>query len=316
MRKLAAPVSAFLLSLVLFVPGLRAEDVQDTWLKIQALPDQNTVAIGMMFLVNAQVMNSGSEGSAEFWANSCSYEKHWVTDNAAVIIQPWTCRENTLEQVTLDPGNTYQKNLILYVPKQEKTGPVTFRLGFKRMSENGDVAEPLWSDPVTMTVTVPEGATDVSPVADADAAAGLPEQASMPAGVASPEVPAPPAASDGQAEASVPDDPAQSPSSVFRDTGVPIRIRPGDEFSIVLGSNPTTGFMWKMTLPEGQRVVESLGSEYVSSNATLPGAPGEEIFRFKGAASGEIKADFVYRRPWEAKTAPLRKIFTILVEEN
>jgi hypothetical protein len=62
-----------------------------------------------------------------------------------------------MEEITIENGKAYQKNIILYIPKPEKAGPVTFRLGFKRMSENGDIADPLWSDPVTMNVTIPEG---------------------------------------------------------------------------------------------------------------------------------------------------------------
>ena len=140
---------------------------EDPSLTIQAAPDQNTAKLGMMFLTRVRVVNSSADTTTGFWANTCSYEKHWMTDNPAVFIQSWTCNENTLEEVTLEPEAAYEKNVILYISQQEKTGPVSFRLGFKRMSENGDIAEPLWSDPVTMTVVVPEEAQDsISPAAD------------------------------------------------------------------------------------------------------------------------------------------------------
>lgn len=125
---------------------------QEPLLKIQALSEQNSVKAGIMFLVHARVTNSSADTAADFWNHSCSYEKHWMTDNAEVLIQPWTCNENILEEVMLGPGEVYEKSIILYIPQKDKTEPVTFRLGFKRMSENGDVAEPLWSDPVTMNV--------------------------------------------------------------------------------------------------------------------------------------------------------------------
>lgn len=133
------------------VPCVRAES---SLLKIRALPDQNSARPGMMFLVHVRVENTASDASAGFWSNSCSYEKHWVTDNPAVLIQSWTCDENVLEEVELEGGEAYEKDIILYIPEKDETGPVTFRLGFKQMSENGDVAEPLWSDPVTMNVEV------------------------------------------------------------------------------------------------------------------------------------------------------------------
>ena len=147
----------FFLALVFFlstvIPLGSAADVP---LKIQAIPDQRSVKAGMMFLVPVKVINEGN-AAAEFWSNSCSYEKHWVTDHSGVFIQAWSCNEDDMEQVTLKTGDAYEKNIILYIPKPEKTGPVIFRLGFKRMGEDGESAEPLWSDPITMQVLVPEG---------------------------------------------------------------------------------------------------------------------------------------------------------------
>ncbi len=110
--------------------------------------------------------------------------------------------------------------------------------------------------------------------------------------------------------------PAANQPLVFQDPGVPIYVQPGQEFSIALVSNPSTGFRWKMTLPEGQEIVKFLGSEHVISEEVMPGVPGEEVSKFKAMIPGEIKVDFVYERPWETKTAPTRKIFTILVQEN
>ena len=280
---------------------------EDSLLKIQALPNQNSVKGGMMFLVHVQVANSSSDTSVDFWSNTCSYEKHWVTDNPGVFIQSWTCNENTLEQITLEPGDVYEKNIILYIPKKDKTEPVTFRLGFKRMSENGDVAEPLWSDPVTMNVIVSEEMKEAMPPPLADATSQVPDQAPMipvemnktpPTVVSDPAVP------------------VGSQPLMFQDPGVPIKVRPGEEFSIALASNPSTGFRWKMTLPEEQRTVKLLGSGYVASQKVMPGVPGEEVYKFKAITPSETKVDFVYERPWESKTAPTRKIFTILVQEN
>ncbi len=280
---------------------------EDPLLKIGALPDQNSVKGGMMFLVHAQVANSSSDTSVEFWGNSCSYEKHWVTDNAGVFIQSWTCNENALEQITLGPGDVYEKNIILYIPKKDKTEPVTFRLGFKRMSENGDVAEPLWSDPVTMDVIVPEEMREVTPAPAGEATSQAADQA-----------PEAPVEVNETSSTAVPDlaVPAGSQLRMFQDPGVPITVRSGEEFSIALVSNPSTGFRWKMTLPEDQKTVQSLSSGYVAPQKMIPGAPGEEVYKFRAVTPGETKVDFVYERPWEPETAPTRKIFTILVQEN
>lgn len=128
----------------------------DLSLKIEVLPDQSIVKAGTMFLVMARVINKW-EGATSFWANTCSFHKHWVSDVPEVLVQPWTCRENDVEEITLETDDVYEKNMMLYIPHVEKPGPLTFRLGFKRMSENNDVAGPLWSDPITLHVLAPEG---------------------------------------------------------------------------------------------------------------------------------------------------------------
>ncbi|MFH0984365.1 MAG: protease inhibitor I42 family protein [Candidatus Omnitrophota bacterium] len=293
-----------LLGVCFFCPVVRAED---PLLQIQVFPDQNSVKTGMMFLNRVEVSNTSDDTSVDFWSNTCSYEKHWVTDNPVVSIQSWTCNENTLEEVTLDPGNSYEKNIILYIPSQDKTGPVTFRLGFKRMSEDGDVAEPLWSDPITMNVVVPEEAkeTPIPPVAEI-----LPETSAQ-------------VSVDASKESDTPSSPVPSATPVtenkpliFRDPGVPVEVLPGEEFSIALASNPSTGFRWKMTMPEGDKTAQFVRSDHVVSQEVMPGVPGEEIFKFKAVTPGEGKIDFVYERPWEPRTAPTRKIFTILVQKN
>lgn len=311
----------FLCSLL---PLAHAEDAS---LSIQATTDQTSVKTGMMFLVHARVVNTNDDTSTGFWGNTCSYEKHWVTDNPDVLIQSWTCAENSLEEITLSPGDVYEKNLILYIPQQDKTEPVTFRMGFKRMSENGDIDEPLWSDPVTMKVIVPEAKGE----AGADDAAETPSDekgsddlldSDEPAGAEpAAEVGDEAEASDGSKGSLPSESEAVTPAVsgeplVFQDPGVPIEVQPGDEFSIALASNPSTGFRWKMTLPEGAQPVIFLGSQHVVEDTVMPGVPGTEVFKFKAAAEGEVQAAFVYERPWETITAPTRKIFTILVEEN
>lgn len=300
-------VLSFLVTFCFCFPGTILGE-QDPLLKIQAFPDQNSVKSGMMFLVHVQAVNSSSGASTDFWSNSCSYEKHWVTDNSGVLIQSWTCTENTLEEITLDPGESYEKNIILYIPNRSETGPVTFRLGFKRMSENGDIAEPLWSNQVTMNVIVPEGMEETATPSEAtDTALQTPAQAPVMSS-GTDDIPST-AVSDPAA-------PEGSQPLVFQDPGVPINVAPGEEFSIALTSNLSTGFRWKMTLPEDQQAVKFLSSAHVVSGEAMPGVPGQEVYKFKAMTAGETKADFVYKRPWEPKTAPTRKIFTILVEET
>ncbi len=134
-----------------FLPLAYAENS----LQITAHAEQGSIKAGMMFLVKVQVSSATSQ-PADFWSYRCSYEKHWVTDHPIVFIQSWTCAGDDRERIVLKPGELYEKKIIVYIPKKDKTEPVGFRLGFKRMAEDGQESEPVWSNPVNIQVIVPE----------------------------------------------------------------------------------------------------------------------------------------------------------------
>ncbi len=250
---------------------------------VEALPDQTTVTLGMMFLVKTRVINS-SEGSTDFWANTCSFEKQWVTDQEGIFIQAWTCNENGLEQIDLGPEEVYEKNLILYIPKQEKSGPVKFRLGFKRMDDTGDMTEPVWGDPVTIHVIVPEG---TAPAAATPAREEPPKKSSQP---------------------------VDSPPRIYTDPKEPIQVKPGKTFMISLASNPSTGYGWKMEFPEEEKILTLLDSKHVISSEPMPGAPGKQTYTFRALKAGQTKVRLVYQRPWIPSSADTREIFTVIVQ--
>lgn len=277
-----AVLCVFLFALL---PRVQAAEEQ---IQVKALPDQTTVTVGMMFLVKVQVLNQG-EGAVDFWANTCSFEKQWEADQAGISIQPWTCRENGLEEVQLKPQEVYEKNIMLYITQQEKTAPLTFRLGFKRMTETGDMTAPVWSDPVTVRVLVP-GETAVTKERTSSA-----------------EVPT------GEAR-----EIAVEASKVFTNPAATIYVRPDEIFSIVLDGNPTTGFSWVMSFPEEEKGLKLLEERYKPSAAAEArlGASGKQIYTFQALKPGQTKVRVVYRRPWVPSSADTREVFTVVVQEN
>jgi inhibitor of cysteine peptidase len=63
------------------------------------------------------------------------------------------------------------------------------------------------------------------------------------------------------------------------------RVVPGEEVTVRLAENPSTGFRW--TEPEyDPNVLEYLGSEY-ESGGVIPGAAGTRVVRFRAASPGE-----------------------------
>ncbi|MFP5212629.1 MAG: protease inhibitor I42 family protein [Acidobacteriota bacterium] len=97
-----------------------------------------------------------------------------------------------------------------------------------------------------------------------------------------------------------------------------IEVSEGEEFSISLASNITTGYQWRIDGPLDETVVALVGNEYVSSS-TGNGRPrvgqgGEEIWTFLGAGPGTTTFTMAYARPWEVDRAPISTVsFTINV---
>ena len=90
----------------------------------------------------------------------------------------------------------------------------------------------------------------------------------------------------------------------------------GQEFTIALGSNPTTGYSWHPNFDSVK--VEKVSNEYKADDTTgkqIVGSGGTEYFVFKGLQKGETQITFTYYRPWETPTAQDHtQVFTISIK--
>ena len=79
-----------------------------------------------------------------------------------------------------------------------------------------------------------------------------------------------------------------------------ISVKTGDEFTIKLDENPTTGYQWNYTISD-ESVLEISKDEYVNgSNAQdVAGAGGERFLTFVAKSKGSTVIDMVYERSWE-----------------
>ena len=76
------------------------------------------------------------------------------------------------------------------------------------------------------------------------------------------------------------------------------------EFTIALGSNPSTGYSWQAAFDEKAiTLVEKTYKEQDNTGEQIVGAAGTEYFKFKSLSKGETKVTFTYRRPWEQPSA-------------
>jgi len=80
----------------------------------------------------------------------------------------------------------------------------------------------------------------------------------------------------------------------------------GQEFSITLASNPTTGYHWELAAPLDDAVVQQVASEYKTSETRMLGTGGQEIWTFKAVSTGQTVISLKYVRPWEKDVAPVK----------
>ncbi|MCH4887572.1 hypothetical protein EZV73_08310 [Acidaminobacter sp. JC074] len=119
-------------------------------------------------------------------------------------------------------------------------------------------------------------------------------------------------------------------TGVFADTAVPTLIsvneqpfgleQDGDEFTIILDGNQTTGFAWTYHVKDLKHV-NYISDEYLV-DSDLMGAPGKHRFTFKVLADGVSTIDFVYSRSFEEGSEEKLDILVykngdkVFVEEN
>lgn len=82
-----------------------------------------------------------------------------------------------------------------------------------------------------------------------------------------------------------------------------IQARVNEEITIVIESNPSTGYGWQPHFDEG--ALELTDSDFVSESLAM-GSGGVEVFRFLPKKAGKEKIRMSYKRQWEQK--PVKEI--------
>ncbi len=104
---------------------------------------------------------------------------------------------------------------------------------------------------------------------------------------------------------------AQQPSNVTlqqnQQDDCPLSLRSGQQLTLTLASNPTTGFRWQVK-DAAAGVLRSLGPEVYSNpeDAGLVGSAGQSTWRFQAVNPGDGHLLLVYQRPWELEVAPAK----------
>ena len=81
-----------------------------------------------------------------------------------------------------------------------------------------------------------------------------------------------------------------------------VAVTVGQGFTVVLCSNPSTGFSWEAPTWEGDATVELVQRGVQQTVGAAPGAAGSESFDFKATAAGTTIIHFTYSQPWAGGT--------------
>ncbi len=88
------------------------------------------------------------------------------------------------------------------------------------------------------------------------------------------------------------------------DNGKTIKVRAGDQITIVLEGNPSTGYTWEAKNLDTSMFQQVGETEFKSNNPGLIGASGTLTLTFKALKSGSAALTLVYHRPWETDIEP------------
>ena len=95
------------------------------------------------------------------------------------------------------------------------------------------------------------------------------------------------------------------------DNGRELTLSRGDTLEVSLPATSGTGYTWQ-PVPIADPLAKPVGEMKFKTDHAMPGASGNQVFRFLLDASGTGTIEMRYVRPWEKDTPPA-KVFKILL---
>jgi inhibitor of cysteine peptidase len=104
-------------------------------------------------------------------------------------------------------------------------------------------------------------------------------------------------------------------NATYTDPEKTIQCNVGGAFSIVLDSNPSTGYQWQLAQSPNREFLKLINSTYRAPITELVGAGGKEIWSFKALSVGQRTIVLEYVRPWEKNKEPVKSVtFTVNIQ--
>ena len=99
-----------------------------------------------------------------------------------------------------------------------------------------------------------------------------------------------PSGSQAPSETDVSSRPAPSATELeVTDPNQKIEVAAGEEFTITLRTNPSSGYHWELAEELDSGIVEYVWKDFIPTQPDLPNSTGKDIWRFKAVAPGETK---------------------------
>lgn len=109
-------------------------------------------------------------------------------------------------------------------------------------------------------------------------------------------------------------DPAGSTMPALTDPSQPITVTAGEIFTIVMDSNPSTGYHWEVSGALDEAHLELVSREYTGSEPVLPGSGGVDVWTFKAVAAGETTLTLGNYPPGDGTTSTQETQFSITIK--
>jgi inhibitor of cysteine peptidase len=99
------------------------------------------------------------------------------------------------------------------------------------------------------------------------------------------------------------------------DSGKTISLKNGENFTLNLKENPTTGYSWQLNLSKGLNILsdEYTQDKFPGEKEVPPGRGGTHSWQIQATAPGSQQVNGIYKRSWE-NTTGTEENFTLNVE--
>ncbi|NOH01564.1 MAG: peptidase inhibitor I42 [Chloroflexi bacterium] len=108
---------------------------------------------------------------------------------------------------------------------------------------------------------------------------------------------------------------AKQPELQVSDPAQPIEAAAGDEFTIVLDANPSTGYHWELVEELDAGVVQFVSRDYSADQPVTIGSGGVDVWTFQAVGAGETQITLGYYPPSNDPEEPQQTVtFTVTVK--